>query len=346
MKTQYQLEKNLIEDEKQSIQIGLRDQLQQTSILKSELLKFQATHEKNRMLIDSLKSQLAEDGRVIVEMSLQRNEAKVLEEVWDVDKEDLMCQISILTDERDAAQRSEEELYESLGDKAQDLEILQESYVVMTDRCNDANDEISDLREQLQVLREALADRNTVIPVKNNSLDSIDESNSNSTSDTGFKGNGVGIVERVESEKRLQQLKDASKDRERDRDRDRQLIKKEREKEKENLKEKEKNKNEDKDKDKDKLLRSSTDEFAETQPRNVLCTQAIVWSSSSSARQASHDSDSVCQTDSAFDSVNKWGIEVEVDTEAETEAEVTPPRKSRGLARTFSVEKTTSIVAE
>ena len=293
------------------------------------------------MLIDSLKSQLAEDGRVIVEMSLQRNEAKVLEEVWDVDKDDFMCQISILTDERDAAQRSEEELYESLGDKAQDLEILQESYVVMTDRCNDANDEISDLREQLQILREALADRNTAaFPVKKNSLDSVDENNSNSASDTGFKGSGIGIVERVESEKRFQQLKDASKDRDRDRDRDRQLIKKEREKEKENLKEKEKNKN----KDKDKVLRSSTDEFAETQPRNVLCTQAIVWSSSSSARQASHDSDSVCQTDSAFDSVNKWGIEV--DTEAETEAEVTPPRKSRGLARTFSVEKTTSIVAE
>ena len=320
------------------MQIGLRDQLQQTSILKSELLKFQATHEKNRMLIDSLKSQLAEDGRVIVEMSLQRNEAKVLEELWDVDKDDLLCQISILTDERDAAQRSEEELYESLGDKAQDLEILQESYVVMTDRCNDANDEISDLREQLQVLREALAERNAAIPIKNNSLDSIEESNSAGDT-TGFKGIGlgIGILERAESEKKLQQLKDASKDR--DRDRDKQLIKKEREKEKENLKEKEKNNN----RDKDKVLRSSTDEFAETQPRNVLCTQAIVWSSSSSARQASHDSDSVCQTDSAFDSVNKW---IEVDTEAETEAEVTPPRKSRGLARTFSVEKTTSIVAE
>ena len=341
MKTQYQLEKNLIEDEKQSLQIGLRDQLQQTSILKSELLKFQATHEKNRMLIDSLKSQLAEDGRVIVEMSLQRNEAKVLEEIWDVDKDDLLCQISILTDERDAAQRSEEELYESLGDKAQDLEILQESYVIMTDRCNDANDEISDLREQLQVLREALAERNTAIPIINNSLDSIEENNSAGSDTSGFKGIGIGIVERVESEKRLQQLKDASKERDRDRDRDRQIIKKEREKEKENLKEKEKNKN--KDKDKDKVLRSSTDEFAETQPRNVLCTQAIVWSSSSSARQASHDSDSVCQTDSAFDSVNKW---IEVDTEAETEAEVTPPRKSRGLARTFSVEKTSSIVAE
>ena len=265
-------------------------------------------------------------------LSLQRNEAKVLEEVWDVDKDDLLCQISILTEERDAAQRSEEELYESLGDKAQDLEILQESYVVMTDRCNDANDEISDLREQLQVLREALAERNTAIPV-NNSLDSIEESNFAGSDTTGLKGIGlgIGIVERAESEKRLQQIKDASKGR--DRDRDRQLVKKEREKEKE------KNKN----KDKDKILRSSTDEFAETQPRNVLCTQAIVWSSSSSARQASHDSDSVCQTDSAFDSVNKW---IEVDTEAETEAEVTPPRKSRGLSRTFSVEKTTSIVAE
>jgi site-specific recombinase XerC len=74
-----------------------------------------------------------------------------------------------------------------------------------------------------------------------------------------------------------------------------------------------------------------------------------VWSSSSSARRASKDSDSAGQTDSAFDSDNRW-IEVEVEagaeTEAETEAEVTPPRRVRGLPRTFSVEKTSALLSE
>jgi hypothetical protein len=323
--------------------------------LKSELLKFQATHEKNRMLIDSLKSQLAEDGRVIVEMSLQRNEAKAMEEIWDNDKDDLMCQISILTDERDAAQRSEEELYESLGEKAQDLEILQESYVDMTDRCNDANDEISDLREQLQVLREALAERNAVFPASNGFLDLIEESNPV----VGNGQSGAGSANRVDSGDTFEPQKDANKDI--DRDRDRQLIKKQREKEKDNMKDivKDKDKAKDRDRDKDKdsnsnsnsnsirVLRPSTDELSETQPRNVLCAQAIVWSSTSSARRASKDSDSAGQTDSAFDSDNRW-IEVEAgaETEAETEAEVTPPRRVRGLPRTFSVEKTSTLLSE
>lgn len=295
------------------------------------------------MLIDSLKSQLAEDGRVIVEMSLQRNEAKAMEEIWDNDKDDLMCQISILTDERDAAQRSEEELYESLGEKAQDLEILQESYVDMTDRCNDANDEISDLREQLQVLREALAERNAVFSANKGFLDVIEVSNPV----LGTGQSGAGSANRMDSGDKFEPQKDAS------RDKDRQVIKKQREKDKDNVNDKDKDKDRDKDRAKDsysnKVLRPSTDELSETQPRNVLCAQAIVWSSSSSARRASKDSDSAGQTDSAFDSDNRW-IEVEVEagteTEAETEAEVTPPRRVRGLPRTFSVEKTSTLLNE
>ena len=309
------------------------------------------------MLIDSLKSQLAEDGRVIVEMSLQRNEAKAMEEIWDNDKDDLMCQISILTDERDAAQRSEEELYEGLGEKAQDLEILQESYVDMTDRCNDANDEISDLREQLQVLREALAERNAVFPANNGFLDLIEESNPV----LGTGQSGAGSASRVDSGDTFEPQKDANKDKDKDRDRDRdkgrdrdrQVIEKQREKGKEIMKDVVKDKAKDIDRDRDshsnRVLRPSNDELSETQPRNVLCAQAIVWSSSSSARRASKDSDSGGQTDSAFDSDNRW-IEVEVEagaeTEAETEAEVTPPRRVRGLPRTFSVEKTSTLLNE
>jgi hypothetical protein len=42
-----------------------------------------------------------------------------------------------LTEERDDARRNEEELFDALGERTNDLEKLQESYVDMTDRCND-----------------------------------------------------------------------------------------------------------------------------------------------------------------------------------------------------------------
>ena len=152
----------MLEEEKSALQCSLQDELDQTSLLKAELLKFQAVNEKNRMLIETLRSSLVQEEEFVAQLTIQRMESKVLKEQWDSEKDDFACQIAVLTEERDAAQSSEEVLFERLGERTQDLGTLQESYVDMTDRCNDAHDEIHDLREQVQTFQAALQERNAV----------------------------------------------------------------------------------------------------------------------------------------------------------------------------------------
>ena len=154
----------MLEEERAALQVSLQDELDQTSQLKAELLKFQAVNEKNRILIESLRSSLVQEEEFVAQLTIQRIESKALREQWDSEREDFSCQIAVLTEERDAAQSSEEVLYERLGERTQDLGTLQESYVDMTDRCNDAHDEIFELRDQLQTFQAALQERNSVFP--------------------------------------------------------------------------------------------------------------------------------------------------------------------------------------
>jgi chromosome segregation ATPase len=152
----------VLEEEKSALQCSLQDELDKTSLLKAELLKFQAVNEKNRMLIETLRNSLVQEEEFVSQLTIQRMESKALKEQWDTEKEDFSCQIAVLTEERDAAQSSEEVLFERLGERTQDLGTLQESYVDMTDRCNDAHDEILELREQVQTFQAALQERNAV----------------------------------------------------------------------------------------------------------------------------------------------------------------------------------------
>lgn len=186
MNTQLALERDQIEEERQLVQTGLQQQLDQSCALKSELLKYEATNEKNRILIESLRTQIAEDEKNVILLNNHRNEARILKDLWDCEKDDFACQVSVLTEERDAAQSSEEELFERLSDRTQDLEILQESYVDMTDRCNDANDEISELREQLHAFQATMRERSAVF------------SSSHSTSDL-MRRESVGPVNNVKT---------------------------------------------------------------------------------------------------------------------------------------------------
>lgn len=67
----------------------------------------------------------------------------------------------MVTEEVEAARTNEEHLFGQLSERTIDLEKLQESYVDMTDRCNDMQDEIEELREQLEAYKESLADAMT-----------------------------------------------------------------------------------------------------------------------------------------------------------------------------------------
>lgn len=89
----------------------------------------------------------------------------------------------VLTEERDASRSNEEKLFEDLAERIIDLERLQESYVEMTDRCNDSQDEISDLREQIQTYSEALSGR---ISQSSSAPNGVINSNSNYTDNSSY----------------------------------------------------------------------------------------------------------------------------------------------------------------
>jgi hypothetical protein len=167
--TKIQLEDEIsqIEKEKMSLHSTLQEQLDGSALLKSDLLKFQASHERNRLLIDTLKAQKMDEEGLMNELALQRNEATFFKQQWDTERYDFSSQIIVLTEEKESARNSEENLFEQLSERTIDLEILQESYVDMTDRCNDAYDEIADLKEKLQEYQVVFKERNSVLKTSN-----------------------------------------------------------------------------------------------------------------------------------------------------------------------------------
>mmetsp|Transcript_16445 Transcript_16445/g.15767 ORF Transcript_16445/g.15767 Transcript_16445/m.15767 type:complete len:589 (+) Transcript_16445:2-1768(+) len=162
--TKIQLEDEIsqIEKEKISLHSTLQEQLDGSALLKTNLLTFKASHERNRLLIDTLKAQKMDEEGLMNELTLQRNEAKFFKQQWDTERYDFSSQIIVLTEEKDSARNNEENLFEQLSERTIDLEILQESYVDMTDRCNDAYDEIADLKEKLQEYQVVYKERNSV----------------------------------------------------------------------------------------------------------------------------------------------------------------------------------------
>ena len=137
------------------------------------------------------------------ELAVTRSEAKAFKELWDADRYDLACQIQVLTEELDAAQASEEALFEKLGERTLDLEILQESYVNMSDRCNDGNDEIADLRDQLSRYQSVLKDRNAVFVTHLSVTDLRANGDSEKIDINGHYGsNGVKLINEEENDDR------------------------------------------------------------------------------------------------------------------------------------------------
>lgn len=157
-KSQLQNDFMQLEEDKNQMQSSMQLLIDENATLKAELLKLQAAVERDRILIDGLEKTVGEQETKISSMTTTVDEYSNCKSVWDSEKEDLMEQIAILTEERDTARGKEEELYEQLTEKASDLERLQESYVDIADRCNEAQDEANDLREQLESLRNTFSE--------------------------------------------------------------------------------------------------------------------------------------------------------------------------------------------
>ena len=128
-------EKQAAVDEKEAIEVQLhealgqleqaREQLDEMAGLKAELLKLQAASERYRVLVEALRTQVAEKDSQI---GLLQSDHQSLEERLaqaEADKEDMAQTIAVLTEERDGAQVREEELFAELGEVRMDLERLQ-----------------------------------------------------------------------------------------------------------------------------------------------------------------------------------------------------------------------------
>ena len=74
-----------------------RIQLEEMASLKAELLKLQAVSERNRILVETLRSQVVEGEKTMAEMQIEKeeNEMKVVQ--FESEREELQIQISVLT---------------------------------------------------------------------------------------------------------------------------------------------------------------------------------------------------------------------------------------------------------
>lgn len=145
-------------DENASLQSSLREQMEEASIAKTDLLRFQASAERDGKLVETLRQRVEEGEIRITELVDEAEEFRKEKAAWDSEREDLLNQTEVLTEERDAARQNEEELFEELRERTNDLEKLQESYVDMTDRCNEYQDTISDLREEMDSMKTMVMD--------------------------------------------------------------------------------------------------------------------------------------------------------------------------------------------
>ena len=169
-----------LEGEKAALQHNLQEQIDENATLKNDLLMLQANHEKDRLLIETLRKQLDEQEEVLTRQKESEEEEQLRRQQLEAEKDDLANQILVLTEERDMARGNEEDLFETLRERTHDLERLQESYVDMTDRCNDFQDEVAELREKLDSYRQAMKDRDAILlhpsPGMRSSMNSMDAS--------------------------------------------------------------------------------------------------------------------------------------------------------------------------
>merc|ERR1712087_514381 len=74
--------------------------------------------------------------------------------------EDLAMQIGVLTEERDCARGREEELFDTLTAREEELMNTNDGYVYLTEHLHEVREELEEKIEQLQSLNQTLGDRN------------------------------------------------------------------------------------------------------------------------------------------------------------------------------------------
>jgi uncharacterized protein YoxC len=147
------------ESSKVGLQKTLSDKEEENAQLRATILNLQAMHEKEKGLSEQLQGQLADTQKSVETLQDQLQQAEEARAGSEHEREELLSQIAILTEERDGARAQEEELFEKLAERTNDLDRLRESYVEITDRWNDTQDENMDLRDKVESLQSAIEAR-------------------------------------------------------------------------------------------------------------------------------------------------------------------------------------------
>jgi len=152
------LEKNRtqLESDKSELQQSLNAKEEENAQLRATILSLQASAERDRNLVENIQTKLQESEALSETLQEQLQQAEDARQSGEHEREELQSQIMVLTEERDTARAQEEELFEKLTERTNDLDRLRESYVEITDRWNDAQDENMDLKDKIEALESAL----------------------------------------------------------------------------------------------------------------------------------------------------------------------------------------------
>jgi hypothetical protein len=176
-----------LEDEKTSLLTSLHEKDDENMKLSTSLLKLQTSYEKTTNQLTEISNSLNEKENIIEQLNQDLQYSLQQRNSLENEKEEYLSSISILIEERDAARSHEELLFEQLTETKDDLEKLQESYVILADRCNDAQDEVSELKDQIASLQELLKSKQAAATQQQQpSLSYQNGSSSSSSRDGGF----------------------------------------------------------------------------------------------------------------------------------------------------------------
>merc|ERR1712232_453410 len=114
----------------------------------SEKLQLQVEKERAESQVATLEEKLSSTTETFSE---EKEKARQLEETvseLNKEKDDLQQQVGVVTEERDCARTREEELFETLTSREEDLHNTNEGYVYLTERLHEMREELEEKIEQ------------------------------------------------------------------------------------------------------------------------------------------------------------------------------------------------------
>lgn len=142
----------------------------------------QSKHQQLQSEVDKLRAEkeAATSELSYLSSTLQQREAE---------RDEATQALAIVQEERDLAVAHEEELFIKLGEANTELEEIREGYVHLADRFNDAQDELSEAREQIESLKEAQAAAlRTSLASANDIISAVNRSNNDKENATRAPG--------------------------------------------------------------------------------------------------------------------------------------------------------------